>query len=234
MRMIFKNKLVPAKLIKRYKRFLADVVLTDGSTMTVYCPNTGSMRSCSTPGSRVMISKSNNSKRKYQYTLEVIDVGTGWIGINTSLTNSIVAEAIGLGIIDELQDVDAIHTEVKTSAHTRLDLMVEKGDKKIFIEIKNCSLVEEGVAMFPDAVTSRGTKHLLELAELVRQGNDGIIFYLVQRMDAQLFKPAAHIDPVYAETLQKVRRQGVKIAVYQAKADESGIEVTRKLPYSLR
>ena len=181
-----------------------------------------------------MISKSNNSKRKYQYTLEMIDVGTGWIGINTSLTNSIVAEAIGLGIIDELQDVDAIHTEVKTSAHTRLDLMVEKGDKKIFIEIKNCSLVEEGVAMFPDAVTSRGTKHLLELAELVRQGNDGIIFYLVQRMDAQLFKPAAHIDPVYAETLQKVRRQGVKIAVYQAKADESGIEVTRKLPYSLR
>ncbi len=234
MRMIFKNKLMPAKLIKRYKRFLADVVLTDGSTMTVYCPNTGSMRSCSTPGSRVMISKSNNSKRKYQYTLEMIDVGTGWIGINTSLTNSIVAEAIGLGIIDELQDVDAIHTEVKTSAHTRLDLMVEKGDKKIFIEIKNCSLVEEGVAMFPDAVTSRGTKHLLELAELVRQGNDGIIFYLVQRMDAQLFKPAAHIDPVYAETLQKVRRQGVKIAVYQAKADESGIEVTRKLPYSLR
>ena len=234
MRMIFKNKLVPAKLIKRYKRFLADVVLTDGSTMTVYCPNTGSMRSCSTPGSRVLISNSKNTKRKYLYTLEMIDVGTGWIGINTSLTNSIVADAIGQGIIEELQDVDAIHREVKTSAHTRLDLMVEKNNRKVFIEIKNCSLVEGRIAMFPDAVTARGTKHLLELAELVRQGNEGMIFYLVQRMDADLFKPAAHIDALYAETLQKVHRQGVKIAVYQAKADESGIEVTRKLPFSLR
>ena len=234
MRMIFKNKLVPARLIKRYKRFLADVVLTDGSTITVYCPNTGSMRSCSTPGSRVLISNSNNTKRKYLYTLEMIDVGTGWIGINTSLTNSIVADAIGQGVIEELQDVDAIHREVKTSAHTRLDLMVEKDNRKVFIEIKNCSLVEGRIAMFPDALTARGTKHLLELAELVRQGNEGMIFYLVQRMDADLFKPAAHIDPLYAETLQKVHRQGVRIAVYQAKADESGIEVTRKLPFSLR
>lgn len=233
MRMIFKNKLVQAKLIKRYKRFLADVVLPDGNTITVYCPNTGSMRSCSTPGSRVLISKSDNAKRKYQYTLEMIDVGTGWIGVNTSLTNTIVAEAIRGGKIAELQDIDTIHTEVKTSAHTRLDLMVEKGNRRIFIEVKNCSLVEDNVAMFPDAITSRGTKHLNELASLVNQGDEGMIFYLVQRMDADLFRPAAHIDPLYAETLEKVHQQGVKIAVYQAEANELGIEVKRKLSYLL-
>ncbi len=233
MTMIFKDKLIPAKLLKRYKRFLADVMLADGKDITVYCPNTGSMRSCSAPGSNVLISQSDNAKRKYQYTLEMIDVGTGWIGINTSLTNTIVAEAIQQGIIEELQDIDVIHREVKTSAHTRLDLMVEKSGTKIYIEIKNCSLVEDQIAMFPDAVTARGTKHLVELAELVAQGNEGMIFYLVQRMDADLFKPAGHIDQLYAETLRKVYNQGVKIVVYQAEANENGIVVKRKLPFSL-
>jgi sugar fermentation stimulation protein A len=231
--MLFNTELVTGILNKRYKRFLADVVLGDGSVLTAYCPNTGSMRSCSEPGSKVLLSRSENLKRKYPYTLEMICSGGTWVGVNTGLTNRIVVEAIKQGKISELGRVEKIFTEVKVSSKSRLDVMVQAEGKKIYIEVKNCSLAEDGIAMFPDAVTARGTKHLHELAELVKSGHEGMIFYLVQRGDAKFFKPAAHIDPVYADALRSVCQQGVKMLVYQAAVGPRSIEIVRSLPFSL-
>jgi len=231
--MLFNNELLSAVLKKRYKRFLADVILDDGSMMTAYCPNTGSMRSCSAPGSKVLLSKSENKKRKYPYTLEMVRSGDTWVGVNTGLTNQIVVEAINQGKIHELGQVEVVNTEVKVSSNSRLDVMVEAAGLKTYIEIKNCSLVEGEIAMFPDAVTARGTKHLYELAKLVGRGHGGVIFYLVQRGDAKIFRPAVQIDPVYAAALKEVAKQGVKVLVYQAAVKPSGIEVENSLPFSL-
>ena len=228
--MQFETPLQPATLIKRYKRFLADVTTADGREITVHCPNSGSMRGCSTPGSQVMLSTSPNPKRKYPQTLEMVREGDTWIGVNTMLTNKIVAEAILEGLIKELQDIDTLTREVTTSKSSRLDLLLERGDEKIYVEIKNCSLVEDGWAMFPDAVTARGTKHLNELASLVEQGHQGIIFFCIQRTDADRFRPAAHIDPLYAETLAEVSKKGVQILAYQAEILPESIIVQRSIP----
>ena len=228
--MQFTPPLQSATLIKRYKRFLADVTTDEGNDITVHCPNSGSMRGCSTPGSKVMLSTSPNLKRKYPQTLEMVREGDTWIGVNTMLTNKIVAEAILEGRIEELQGIDTLTREVTTSKSSRLDLLLERGDEKIYVEIKNCSLVEEGWAMFPDAVTTRGTKHLNELASLVQQGYQGVIFFLIQRMDADRFRPAAHIDPLYARTLAEVSKKGVQILAYQAEIGPESIIVQKSIP----
>lgn len=231
--MTFDQILEQATLIKRYKRFLADIALADGSSLTIHCPNSGSMKSCADPGSPVCFSTSDNPKRKYPHTLEMVHDGKTWIGVNTSRTNTLVAEAIEQGRIKELKDFDNLRREIKTSDGSRLDLMLEQGSDRIYIEVKNCSLVVDGCAMFPDAVTSRGTKHLLELARLVDEGNRGIIFFLVQRQDGNCFSPAAEIDPLYASTLQSVHQKGVEILVYQARVTPKSIEVTTPLPVRL-
>lgn len=231
--MKFTTPLQSAILIKRYKRFLADVKMEDGTQLTVHCPNSGSMRGCSTPGSQVFLSHSENARRKYSHTLEIIKEGTTWVGVNTMRTNHLVTEAILEGKIAELTNMDTIKAEVKTSSSTRLDLLLTKGACAIYVEIKNCSLVEDGCAMFPDAVTARGAKHLHELVDLVAQGNEGVIFFCVQRLDADHFRPAAHIDPFYAEVLKRAYQQGVIILVYQAKVSPEEICIVRSLPFSL-
>ncbi len=231
--MIFPATLLSGTLIKRYKRFLADITLESGEEITVHCPNSGSMTGCSTPGSQVCLSTSENPKRKYPNTLEIIKEGDTWIGVNTSLTNKLVVEGIKEERIPELLPFDEIKQEVKTSEKSRLDILLTHNSTKTYVEVKNCSLVENGVAMFPDAVTTRGTKHLLELEDLVAQGHHGYIFFLVQRIDAETFTPASHVDPTYAETLKKVAENGVKILVYQASVSPEKIEIIRKLPYSL-
>lgn len=228
--MQFHPPLQAATLIKRYKRFLADVKTDEGTEITVHCPNSGSMRGCSTPGSRVLLSTSPNPNRKYPQTLEMIREGSTWVGVNTMLTNAIVAEAIADGRIKELQGIDTITREVKISQSSRLDLLLEREEKKIYVEIKNCSLVEEGWAMFPDAVTTRGTKHLHELAKLAKKGHQAIIFFCVQRTDAEHFRPAAHIDPLYAQTLAEVAGKGVRILVYQAEVHPHSIQIRKSLP----
>lgn len=231
--MYFTSKLEQAVLIRRYKRFLADVRLPDGSTLTIHCPNSGSMRSCSEPGSLVCFSQANNPKRKYPHTLEMIHVGANWIGINTSRTNAIVAEAILKGEIAEINEFDELKREVKTSEGSRLDIMLTAGDHKTYIEVKNCSLVDDGYALFPDAVTTRGTKHLNELIRLVKDGHTGIIFYLIQRLDADRFKPAVDIDPLYAATLRTAANQGVLILAYQAAVTPESINVIKRVPVIL-
>ena len=231
--MQFKQKLQPGILIKRYKRFLADIELADKSVLTVHCPNSGSMQGCSQPGSPVMISRSDNPGRKYPHTLEMVQVGSVWVGVNTFLTNKLVREALEKKVVIEFGSLESITQEVKTSANTRLDFLLEREGKKIYMEVKNCSLSENRVAMFPDAVTVRGTKHLHELAALKQQGHKAAVFFCVQRGDADFFMPAAHIDPLYAETLIKVKAEGVKVFAYQAEVNPSEITIARKLPVKL-
>lgn len=231
--MEFPTPLIHGTLIKRYKRFLADVTLTDGTVITAHCPNTGTMLSCSTPGSGVALSISDNPSRKYPHTLEMVMDGETWIGVNTSRTNNLVKEAIEDGIILEFRGVDSIKSEVKISQKTRLDLQLNFDGQPTFVEVKNCSLAIENCAMFPDAVTARGTKHLHELTSIARTGTRACIFYLVQRRDADHFKPASHIDSVYSKALTEAHDAGVMVLVYQANVSPAGIEVVRKLPFEL-
>lgn len=231
--MKFNQQLQPAILIRRYKRFLADVEMTDGKVVTVHCPNSGSMLGCSTPGSEVRLSRSDNAKRKYAYTLEMIKSGEIWVGINTILTNYLVAEAIRQGIVTELGHVDQIQREIKTSSHTRLDFLLQGDKGKTYLEVKNCSLVERGVAMFPDAVTKRGTKHLNELLFLKKAGFGAAVFFCVQRQDSLSFAAARHIDQEYAETLERVHKSGVMILAYEAVVNPEDIEIVRPLPVNL-
>ncbi len=231
--MLFSAPLVHGTLIKRYKRFLADIRLKDGEVVTAHCPNTGTMLSCSEPQSRVCLSTSDNPKRKYPYTLEMVMDNSTWVGVNTAKTNKLVVEAITKKQIAEFQEFDTLKTEVKVSPHSRLDLLVTNKASSTFIEIKNCSLSIDGCAMFPDAVTARGTKHLKELISLKEQGNKACIFFLIQRMDADRFSPASHIDPVYAQALLDADKAGVMLLAYQARVSPESIDVVRSLPISL-
>lgn len=228
--MKFEQELLAGRLIRRYKRFLADIELEDHETITVHCPNSGSMQGCSDPGSQVLLSRSANPKRKYPHTLEMVRAGSVWVGVNTALTNKLVHEALENGIIEEFNRPDTIRPEVKTSASTRLDFLLECRERQVYVEVKNCSLAEDGRAMFPDAVTARGTKHLRELAGLKREGYGAAVLFCVQRGDADYFAPAAHIDPLYAETLSLVHEAGVMVLAYQADVSPGEILVARKIP----
>lgn len=233
--MFFKPQLSTGILLKRYKRFLVDVqpIGTENQILTIHCPNTGSMRSCSEPGSLVAFSRSDNPKRKYPHTLEMVQVENHWVGVNTARTNHLVAEAITEGKIKEFSEVENIKREVKVSSGSRLDLLVSHANQTTYVEIKNCSLVENGCAMFPDSVTERGTKHLRELISLKKKGENSCIFFLIQRMDADHFEPAAHIDPLYSSTLKEAADKGVLILTYQAKVTPEQIEISRQLPFTL-
>ena len=217
-------------LVKRYKRFLADIRLPDDKIITVHCPNTGSMKGCSTPGSEVVISKSANMQRKYAWTLEMVKDNKCWIGVNTSLTNKLVQEGLENGIIDDFGQIDFIQREVKVSSASRLDFLVQANGKKCYIEVKNCSMAENGIALFPDAVTSRGTRHLHELDRLRSSEVDTAVLFCVQRADARSFMPAKLIDPEYTETLVKVYENGVKVLAYQADVNPGSVTITKKIP----
>ena len=226
--------LIEGRLIKRYKRFLADIELDTGEKVTAHCPNSGSMKGCAIPGSQVWLSVSDNPKRKYKHTWELIKVPETMIGINTLVPNKLVKQFIENGLIQELSGYDRVKAEVKTSRHTRLDLLLEnEAGEKCYVEIKNCTLVEEGTAMFPDAVTVRGQKHLDELEHLVSLGHRGIIFFLIQRMDAKAFKPAAMIDKVYAEKLKKAVENGVEIIVRDTVINTQVIQIRNIVPVHL-
>ncbi|MCL7486894.1 MAG: DNA/RNA nuclease SfsA [Desulfobulbaceae bacterium] len=217
-------------LVKRYQRFLADIRLLDHTTVTVHCPNSGAMKGCSTPGSEVVISRSPNPKRKYPWTLEMVRENNCWIGVNTSLTNKLVREGLESGIIDDFGPIDTIQAEVKVADKSRLDFLVHAGGSKWYIEVKNCSLVENGVALFPDAVTSRGTRHLRELERLRLEGVDTAVIFCVQRADAARFMPARSIDPEYADTLYRVHDNGVRALAYLADVSPDGVTIVRKIP----
>jgi sugar fermentation stimulation protein A len=206
--------LIKGKLVKRYKRFLADIELDTGEVVTAHCPNSGSMKGCARPGAEAWISQSTNPKRKLKYTWELTRIDGTFIGINTLVPNRLIKASVENGLISELSGYSQVKSEVKTSEHTRLDLMLKDNNgKQCFVEIKNCTLVENGVARFPDAVTTRGQKHIQELVALAAKGHRAALFFLVQRTDAHAFTPAADIDPEYAQKLTQARLQGVEIIV---------------------
>lgn len=231
--MKFETPLTRGTLIKRYKRFLADVRLENGTVITAHCPNSGSMRSCDFPGSPVLLSKSANAGRKYPYMWEMIYTNNVWAGIHTGRANGIVFEGIKNKKVKPLARYNEIKREVWVSVHSRLDALLSNGDEKCYVEIKNVTLQENNVAYFPDAVTTRGTKHLRELMTLKKKGHRACIFFLVQRSDCGVFMPADHIDFIYGQTLRKAVRAGVEIFVHLAKVSPRGISLWKPLPYAL-
>ncbi len=222
--------LVPGTLIKRYKRFLADVTLEDGSVVTVHCPNSGSMKGCATHGSPVFLSRSANPGRKYPFTWELVESDGFWAGINTALPNRLTREAIENGTIAELRGYDAIRPEVPYGEHSRIDLLLEGRAGRCFVEVKNVTLVEDGRALFPDAVTVRGQKHLNELMRVVREGDRGVIFFTVQRGDGNSVSPADGIDPEYGRLLRLALANGVEALAYRALVTPGEIRLTERLP----
>ncbi|MGE3258998.1 MAG: DNA/RNA nuclease SfsA, partial [Geobacter sp.] len=196
--------LIPGRLIKRYKRFLADIELADGSLVTAHCPNSGSMLGCNLPGSPVMLSVSPNPNRKLAHTWELVQVDGYWVGLNTMLPNRLAEEAILDGTIAELQGYPRLRREVPYgSERSRIDILLEGDQGRCFVEVKNVTLVEDGRALFPDAVTERGQKHLRELMEVVRNGDRGVILFTVQRGDGAAVAPADAIDPAYGRLLRQ-------------------------------
>ncbi|UCE04878.1 MAG: DNA/RNA nuclease SfsA [bacterium] len=227
------QQLIPGVLIQRYKRFLADIKLSDGKIITAYCPNSGSMLSCNIPGSEVLLSYHQNLNRKYAYTWEMIKVNSIWVGINTNVPNKLVYQSILENKIPELIGYEEILREQKVGQRSRLDLMLRSNEKLCYIEVKNVTLVEEGMALFPDAVTARGTRHLQELIELRENGYRAVIFFVIQRMDGQYFEPADHIDHIYGEKLREAYSRGVEILPYRAVVTPEEIKLDRNLQFKL-
>ncbi|WP_456405892.1 DNA/RNA nuclease SfsA [Caldithrix abyssi] len=232
--MKFEQPLISGKLLRRYKRFLADIELKDGTVVTAHCPNSGSMKTCDRPGWEVRLSESNNPKRKLKYTWEMVHNGRCWIGINTILANKVAVEGVREGVIKELQGYTQWRTEVKYGQNSRVDLWLAKDSQQCFVEIKNVTLVErDGNYYFPDAVTTRGQKHLNELAEMVKNGHRAVMLFLLQRNDGSIFKPADHIDPQYGRLLREVYQKGVEILPYLADVSPTEIKVTQKIDFEL-
>ena len=230
--MRFSSPLVSGFLVRRYQRFLAEVRLENGKLVTAHCPNSGSMKGCNVPDMEVLLSRADNPKRKTRYTWELIHLPSTWVGINTLTANRLVAEAASAGAIPELDPFDKLLREVELG-HSRIDFCLVHGGVSLFLEVKNVTLVEDGTALFPDAPTTRGRKHLQTLMDAIDQGHRATMFYVVQREDAQRFSPAAHIDSAYAQALYRAHKAGVNIIVYGARVSPKGIYLDTPLPVVL-
>ena len=234
--MKFTTPLVRGTLIKRYKRFLTDVTLEDGEVITASCPNTGSMMGLKDPGNRVWLSTSDNPKRKYRHTWEMVEVTKDGqktiVGLNTGRPNAIVSEAIRSGEIAELAGYANLRNEVKYGANSRIDILLEDDNRPAcYVEVKNVTLLrKKGVAEFPDGVTARGAKHLKEMSEMVRQGHRATMFYLAQRADAEQLTFASDIDPAYLEAYKEARKARVEAIAYACTLSEDGIILDRTIP----
>ncbi len=232
--MQFSKPLIEGVLVKRYKRFLADVCLADGGLVTAHCPNTGSMMGCVEPGFRVWLSDSDNPRRKYPLTWELVEIASGTlVGIHTGRTNALVREAIEAGRIEPLAGYADIRPEVKYGGeNSRIDLLLQSnGLPDCYVEVKNVTAaVDSGIALFPDAVTARGTKHLRELMTMTDQGSRAVVLFCVQREDVTEVRPADAIDPAYGEALRTAIAQGVEALAWQARVTTVGIELCCPLP----
>jgi len=227
--MKFNNKLLQGTLIKRYKRFFADIKYKN-KVITAHCPNSGSMMGLLDRGNKVWFSISDNPERKLKYTLEIIEVKNEKVGINTLFTNKIVFEALSDKKIDTLVKFKNIKREVKFSDKTRFDFFLSNGKKKCFLEVKNVTLLRSDyVAEFPDAITSRGTKHLKELMLAKKKGYESYILYLVQREDCRSFKIANDIDQEYKNTLDEALKNGVKMLCYDCKLSNEEIKLNNQI-----
>lgn len=230
--MKFQQKLIPGKLIRRYKRFLSEIELENGDIVIAHCTNSGSMKSCIEEGAPVMLSPATDPKRKTRFTWEMIFINNSWIGINTIIPNQLVYEAIKNNRIKGLEGYSSIKREVKYE-DSRLDVFAENDSEKCFVEVKNVSMKVENAALFPDSVTVRGLKHLETLIRIKKNGIRAVMVYIIQRMDVDYFGTAKHIDPKYAEALQRAIAEGVEVFPLQAIVSPKGIDIIRELPLKI-
>jgi len=229
--MKFKERLLQGKLIKRYKRFFVDIKYKN-KVITAHCPNSGSMMGLLEKNNIVFFSKSDNPNRKLKYTLEIIKVKKNLVGINTHQSNRIVREALDEKRIENFSNFINIKSEVKFSDNTRFDFLISNKKEKCFLEVKNVTLSrEEKIAEFPDSVTSRGKKHLLELISAKKKGFQSYILYLIQREDCGSFKIAKDIDEEYKIAFSKASKNGVKILCYDCKINNEEIMLNKKINY---
>ena len=233
--MQFTAPLIPATLIRRYKRFLADVALPSGETVTAHCANPGSMIGLAAPGAPVWLSRSDNPKRKLAHSWELVEVDLGsgaeLVGINTTNPNALAAEAIAAGLIPELAGYRSVRREVKYGKNSRVDFLLEEPARPpCYVEIKNVHLMRrKGLAEFPDAVTKRGAKHLVELADMVAAGARSVMLFLVQIASAERFALARDIDPAYGAQFDRARAQGVEALARRCRLTRAGVEVAEPI-----
>ena len=234
--MRFEAPLLPGRLVQRYKRFLADVVLDTGETVTATCPNTGSMMGLVAPGSRVWLSTSDSPTRKYKHTWEMVEAdlgeGPGLVGINTNHPNKLVAEAIEGGIVKGLKGYPTLRREVKYGKNSRIDILLECATKgACYVEIKNVHMMRKaGLAEFPDSVTERGAKHLVEMSDMVRAGHRAVMVYLIQRGDSKSLSLAADVDPKYVEAFKLAAAAGVEAIALRCRVSPEEIVVEKAVP----
>jgi len=228
----YSQALVEGRLIRRYKRFLADIQLASG-VVTAACPNTGSLMGCCEPGSRVWLSESDSASRKYRHTWEIVEAGKVMVGINTGLPNRLVAEAIGEGVIAELAGYDTLRKEVRYGEEaSRVDFVLESpGREACYVEVKNVTAAaDRGIALFPDCVSERGSRHLRELIRMKAQGLRPVQLYCVQRGDVGEVRPADGIDHEYGRTLREAIAAGVEVLAYRAKVSSEEIRLAERIP----
>jgi len=230
--MVFRKKLVHGKLIKRYKRFLADVELEDGSIVTAHCTNSGSMKTCLEEGAPVYLSPVDDPKRKTRFTWEMIFINNGWVGINTLIPNILVFDALKANEIEKLAGYTSIRREVKFG-DSRFDIYAENDHEQCFIEVKNVTMKDGRYACFPDAQTTRGKKHLETLMDVKKQGMRAVMIYVIQRKDVEIFTPARDIDPEYSKTLVKAFNSGVEIIPLLANVSPTQIELVHEIDFEL-
>ena len=230
--MVFKEKLIHGRLIKRYKRFLADVKLDNGELVTAHCTNSGSMKSCLENDAEVYLSPVDDPKRKTKFTWEMIKINDDWVGINTGNPNKLAFKAVQNEEIEKLRGYTEVKREVKYS-DSRFDIMAKNEKETCFIEVKNVTYKEGDYALFPDAVTTRGKKHLDTLIQVKKEGMRAVMLYVIQRTDVNIFAPAKQIDPEYAKTLKNAFERGVEIIPIQVKVSPEKIEILQELPFKI-
>lgn len=231
--MQFPEPLVPGVLLRRYKRFLADVALDGGGEVVAHCANPGSMLGLAEPGNRVWLSAADSPTRKLRWSWELVEVdGSCLVGINTARANAVVAEALTAGLIAELAGYETVRREVRYGTASRVDFLLERaGAPPCYLEVKSVTLMRGGaLAEFPDAVTARGSRHLAELAAIARAGGRAVLLFLVQRADCTGVAAAADIDPAYAAALERAKADGVEILCYSCRLSPAGITLHAPLP----
>ncbi len=231
--MLFPAPLVPATFVRRYKRFFADVVLTDGTELTAHCPNPGAMLGLNTPGLPAWLSVSDNPKRKLSHTLELVEADGSLVGINTLLPNRLVAEALEAGLIPELAGYASVRREVKYGKASRVDFLLEDPARgRCWLEVKNVHLMRTpGLAEFPDCVAARSTRHLEELADQVTAGDRAVALFVVQRTDCEAFSACADLDPAFARGLEAAATAGVEVMAWACEVHPGEVTIRRALPW---
>jgi sugar fermentation stimulation protein A len=233
--LLFGAPLVPGRFIRRYKRFFADVRLEDGSVVVAHCANSGSMKSCLVPDGRVWLSVHDEPKRKLKYTWEVAEVGAAKVFVHPARANHLVREAIETGVLTELLGYETLTAEPRINPQTRFDFLLARDDDRCYVEVKNVTLwLGDGRTSFPDAVSTRASKHLRELVEMKRRGHRSTLVFCASRTDASSVVPADDIDPQYGKTLRFAMAEGVTVLAYRVDIEPEGprpsITLTHKLP----